>query len=74
MRVMATRWMYSRSRSPYLLTSMHMSLIALLRRRAEDVKLPLERLATGVLIDYLYSKGELSIPQYDLVRELMPVR
>jgi hypothetical protein len=47
---------------------------ALLRRRAEDVKLPLERMATGALIDYLYSEGELSIPQYDLVRELMPVR
>lgn len=47
---------------------------ALLRRRAEDVKLPLARMATGALIDYLYSEGELSIPQYDLVRELMSVR
>lgn len=47
---------------------------ALLRRRAEDVKLPLERTATGTLIDYLYSEGELSIPQYDLIRELKLVR
>ena len=47
---------------------------ALLRRRAEDVKLPLERMATGALIDHLYSEGELSIPQYDLVRELKLAR
>jgi hypothetical protein len=47
---------------------------ALLRRRAEDVKLPLERVATGPLIDFLYSEGELSISQYDLTRELKRVR
>ena len=54
--------------------SLWSTLEAMLRRRAEDVKLPVERMATAALIDYFYSEGELSIPQYDLLRELKPVR
>lgn len=47
---------------------------ALLRRRAEDVRLPLERLGTSTLLDHLYSQGELSIRQYDDIRGLKSVR
>lgn len=42
---------------------------------AEEMEPPLERTATGALIDYLYSEGELSIPQYDsILGELKVVR
>lgn len=47
---------------------------ASLRRHAEDVQLPLERLDTPTLVDHLYSQGELSMQQYDAVMELRSVR
>lgn len=47
---------------------------AVLRRRAEEAQLPLERLDTSTLINHLYSQGELSIEQFDVVRELRSIR
>jgi hypothetical protein len=38
---------------------------AILRRHAESVALPIDRLPTLALLKHLYSQGELSIPQYD---------
>ena len=47
---------------------------AILRRRAEDAGLPLERLDASTLFNHLYSQGELSMEQYDAARELASVR
>lgn len=47
---------------------------ALLRRRAEDVQLPVERLEASSLVNHLYSQGELSMQQYDAIKELVSVR
>jgi len=47
---------------------------AVLRRKAEEVQLPLERLDTSTLVNHLYSQGELSIEQFDVAMELRSIR
>ena len=50
------------------------TLEALLRRRAEEAIIPIERFPTVSLIKHLYSQGELSIEQYDRAMLLLSVR
>lgn len=47
---------------------------ALLRGRAEEVNIPLERLGTVSLIKHMYSQGELSMEEYDRAMLLLSVR
>ncbi len=47
---------------------------AMMRKRAEQTGIPIERFPTSSLIKHLYSQGELSIPQFDKILELMGVR
>jgi len=47
---------------------------ALLRRHAEQVALPIDRQSSRTLLNYLYSQGEISIPQYDQALELSALR
>jgi len=50
------------------------TLEALLRRRAEEVSIPIERFPPVSLIKHLYSQGELSIEEYDRAMLLLSVR
>lgn len=47
---------------------------ALLRRRAEEVSIPIEKFPTVSLIKHMYSQGELSIQEYDRAMLLLSVR
>lgn len=47
---------------------------AILRRRAEEVTIPIERFPTVSLIKHMYSQGELSIEEYDRSMLLLSVR
>ena len=47
---------------------------AMLRRRAAQVSIPVERFPTSSLIKHLYSQGELSIEQFDTAMALQSVR
>lgn len=47
---------------------------AMLRRHAEQVGLPIERLSTAALLDYLYSQGELAYEQFEQARAALHVR
>lgn len=47
---------------------------ALLRGRAEEVNIPLERVGTVSLIKHMYSQGELSMEEYDRAMLLLGVR
>ena len=47
---------------------------ALLRRRAEEVSIPIEKFPTLSLIKHMYSQGELSIQEYDRAMLLLSVR
>jgi hypothetical protein len=47
---------------------------ALLRRQAQQVLIPIERLSALSLINHLYSQGELSIAQFDKARSLHTLR
>lgn len=47
---------------------------AIMRKRAEQVSIPIERFPTSSLIKHLYSQGELSIEQFDKTLELLNVR
>ena len=47
---------------------------ALLRRRAEEVTIPIERFPPVSLIKHMYSQGELSIEEYDRAILLLRVR
>jgi hypothetical protein len=47
---------------------------ALMRKRAEQALIPIERFPPVALIKHLYSQGELSIEQYDKVMSLVAVR
>ena len=47
---------------------------ALLRRRAEEVSIPIEKFPTLSLIKHIYSQGELSIQEYDRAMLLLSVR
>lgn len=47
---------------------------AILRRRAEEVTIPIERFPTVSLIKHMYSQGELSIEEYDRSILLLSVR
>lgn len=50
------------------------TLEAVLRRRAEEVSIPIERSPTVSLIKHMYSQGELSIEEYDRAMLLLSVR
>ena len=50
------------------------TLEALLRRRAEEAIIPIERFPTVSLIKHMYSQGELSIEEYDRAMLLLSVR
>jgi REase_AHJR-like len=50
------------------------TLEALLRRRAEEVTIPIERFPTVSLIKHMYSQGELSMEEYDRAMLLLSVR
>lgn len=45
-----------------------------LRRRAVDLSIPIERFPTSGLIKQMYSLGELSIPQFDVIQTCYEVR
>jgi len=47
---------------------------AMMRKKAEQVSIPIERFPTLSLIKHLYSQGEISIEQFDKSLELMNVR
>ncbi|MBX3000618.1 MAG: hypothetical protein KF893_19010 [Caldilineaceae bacterium] len=47
---------------------------ALLRRQAQQVLIPIERLSALSLINHLYSQGELSMAQFDKARSLLALR
>lgn len=47
---------------------------ALMRKRAEQTSLPIERLPTSPLIKHLYSQGELSMEQFDQAITLQDFR
>jgi len=47
---------------------------ALMRKRAEQTRIPIERFPPMALIKHLYSQGELSIEQFDSVLSLLPIR
>jgi hypothetical protein len=47
---------------------------AVLRRRAEEVSIPIERSPTVSLIKHMYSQGELSIQEYDRAMLLKSLR
>ncbi len=47
---------------------------AMMRKRAEQVSIPIERFPTLSLIKHLYSQGELSIEQFDKLLELLKIR
>ena len=46
----------------------------LLRRHAEQIGLPIERLPTAALLNYLYSQGELSFEQFEQALAALRVR
>jgi hypothetical protein len=46
----------------------------LLRHRARQASLPVERMPTSVMMKHLYSHGELSMEQYDVAREAYETR
>jgi hypothetical protein len=46
----------------------------MLRRRSLDEKLPLDRLPTTALIREMYSRGELSVSQYEGLTAALPIR
>lgn len=50
------------------------ALEALLRRHAEQVGLPIERLPTKALLNYLYSQGELAYEQFEQALAALQVR
>jgi REase_AHJR-like len=50
------------------------ALEAMLRRHAQSVALPLERLPSQALIKHLYSQGELSMTQYDRAMTALRLR
>jgi len=50
------------------------SLEAILRRRAEDLDIPIEHFPTLPLIKHLYSQGELSIKHFDELNKLISTR
>lgn len=50
------------------------ALEALLRRHAEQIALPIERLPTAAVLNYLYSQGELSYEQFQQALAAMKVR
>lgn len=45
-----------------------------LRRRSVDLSIPVERFPTSGLIKQMYSLGELSIPQFDIIQNCFDVR
>jgi hypothetical protein len=47
---------------------------AVLRRRAQEVSIPIERFPTVSLIKHMYSQGELSIQEYDRAMLLKSLR
>ena len=54
--------------------SLWVLLEALMRKRAEQMALPIERLPTSSLVNHLYSQGELSMAHYERVRVLQETR
>ena len=50
------------------------ALEAALRTQAIRISLPADQLPTSALLKHLYSQGEISIPQFDLLQELGRVR
>ena len=50
------------------------TLEAMLRRHAEQIALPIERLPTATVLNYLYSQGELSYEQFQQALAAMKVR
>ena len=50
------------------------ALEALLRQHATQVALPIERLPTAALLDYLYSQGELTFEQFEQAQAALQVR
>lgn len=50
------------------------ALEAMLRRHAEQIALPIERLPTSALLNYLYSQGELSHEQFQQALAALKVR
>lgn len=50
------------------------ALEALLRHHAAQVSLPIERLPTAALLDYLYSQGELPFAQFEQAQAALQVR
>lgn len=50
------------------------ALEAMLRRHAEQVGLPIGRLSTAALLNYLYSQGELSYEQFEQALAALQVR
>ena len=50
------------------------ALEAMLRRHAEQVDLPIERLPTTAVLNYLYSQGELSYEQFEQALAALQVR
>lgn len=59
---------------PAAILALWAALEGILRRYAERVSLPVERLPASVLIKHLYSHGELSMQQYDAARAALEVR
>lgn len=47
---------------------------ALMRRQAEESLLPIEKFQTSSLIKHLYSHGELTMEQFDMVQEFLKIR
>ncbi|NJL88825.1 MAG: hypothetical protein HC916_02725 [Coleofasciculaceae cyanobacterium SM2_1_6] len=47
---------------------------AAMRQQAKNVAIPIERFPANSLINHLYSQGELSIEQFDRVKEMQTVR
>ncbi len=47
---------------------------ALLRQHAEAIGLPLQQQQPRTLINYLYSEGDLGMPQYDVLMAALPAR
>lgn len=47
---------------------------AILRKQAQLAQIPIERLPASSLINHLYSQGELSMSQFDQMKELFAIR
>ncbi len=47
---------------------------AMMRKRAEQASLPIERFPTSALMKHLYSQGELSVEQFDTLMKLLKTR